>query len=105
MHRKVKLGSLLVCLLAVSGCARFQDRRIEPEKTLAKFDDRSLANTNLQNFLATNHVAPVSNPAARHWDLETLTLVAFYYHPSLDLARARLASAKAGVQTASGRPN
>jgi len=105
MHCKIKLRSLLVCLLAVSGCARFQDRKIEPEKTLARFDDRSLENTNLQSFLATNHVAPVSNPAARKWDLETLTLVAFYYHPSLDLARAQWDAAKAGVRTASGRPN
>ena len=38
-------------------------------------------------------------------NLDTLTLVAFYFHPDLDAARARLATAEAGVTTASTRPN
>ena len=34
-----------------------------------------------------------------------LTLAAFYYQPSLDVARAVLAEAQAGVVTAGARPN
>jgi outer membrane protein TolC len=37
--------------------------------------------------------------------LTTLTLAALYYHPNLDLARARLAEARAGVTTAGQVPN
>ena len=34
-----------------------------------------------------------------------LTLAAFYYHPDLDVARAKLSVADAAVITAGGRPN
>lgn len=39
------------------------------------------------------------------WNLELLTQAAFYYHPDLDVARARWAVAEAGVITAGHRPN
>ncbi len=39
------------------------------------------------------------------WDLETLTLVGYYYHPSLDVARADWRVAAGGEETASEVPN
>ncbi len=39
------------------------------------------------------------------WDFETLTLVAFYYHPSLDVARADWHVAAGGIKTAAELPN
>jgi len=39
------------------------------------------------------------------WDLESLTLAAFFYHPSLDVARAQWAVAQGGKVTAGQRPN
>jgi outer membrane protein TolC len=39
------------------------------------------------------------------WDFEDLTLAAFYFHPDLDVARARYAVAQAGRKTAGQRPN
>jgi outer membrane protein TolC len=39
------------------------------------------------------------------WDFTRLTLAAFYYHPSLDVARAQWTVARAGTQTGAGRPN
>jgi len=39
------------------------------------------------------------------WDLPSLTLVAFYYAPELDVARARWGVARAGRITAGERPN
>ena len=39
------------------------------------------------------------------WGLRELTLLAFYYHPDLDVARAQLAVAKAAIVTAGQRPN
>src|SRR5204862_4889437 len=41
----------------------------------------------------------------RELDFTVLTLVAFYFHPALDLARAQWGVARAGVRTAQGRPN
>ena len=60
----------------------------------------------LQSFLATNHVPALSQwNHPEKWDLDTLSLVSFFYHPSLDLARAQWGTAKAAVRTAGGRPN
>jgi outer membrane protein TolC len=42
-------------------------------------------------------------PAA--WDFDSLAFAAFYYHPSLYLARAQLAVAQGGEVTAGQRPN
>ncbi len=44
-------------------------------------------------------------PALASWDLTRLTLAALYYHPNLDIARAKLAEARAGVITARQVPN
>src|SRR5262249_15182735 len=48
---------------------------------------------------------PISPWPPKEWDLQTLSLAALYYNPSLDLVRARLASAKGAVVTAGARPN
>src|SRR2546428_13316567 len=103
--------AILILLLGLAGCAHFQERKLDPEKSLSSFENRSLQNSNLQTFLTTNRVEgqivprQAQAPAPEKWDLETLTLVAFYYHPNLDLARAQWGSVKAGIRTAGGRPN
>jgi outer membrane protein TolC len=40
-----------------------------------------------------------------HWSLSDLTLAAFYYNPSLQIARAHLAEVEAAIVTAGMRPN
>jgi len=95
----------MLLLLALPGCARFQDRKLEPDKSLASYENRSLDNTRLQSFLATNHPSGSNWSLPEKWDLDTLTLVSFFYHPSLDVARAQWSTAKAAVRSAGGRPN
>ena len=98
--------AFMFLLLALPGCARFQDRKLEPEKTLSAYENRSLENSRLQSFLATNQIPPLADwKPPEKWDLDTLTLVGFFYHPSLDVARAQWSTAKAAVRTAGGRPN
>ena len=95
--------ALWVFALALSGCAHFQPRPISPVRSLAAYEDRSLDRPSLDVFLVANHVAP---PAPGHpWDLKTLTLVAFYYQPTLAYARAQLLAAQAARITAAERPN
>ena len=90
-------------VVALTGCATFHPQPISPEKTAAAFDARSLTNSDLQVFLETNHV---NGPwPRRSWDLNALTLVAFYYQPALAEARAQWASAQAAKITAGERPN
>ena len=99
--RFLRLAAALAWTAGLAGCESFHAENISPAKTAAAFDKRSLANRNLLAFLETNHVATAGNS----WDLGTLTLVAFYYHPALAEARAQWAVAKAGLITAGERPN
>ena len=99
----VKRWLFILGVVALAGCARFHPQPISPEKTAAAFDTRSLTNADLQAFLETNHVTgPWPRPS---WDLNALTLVAFYYQPALAEARAQWASVQAAHITAGQRPN
>lgn len=101
------LTSLLAgtALAGMVGCARFQDRPLSAEQVSAEFEARSLENAGLKSYLEKRTAETGARPAAEGWDLNRLTLVAFYYHPDLEVARAQLAGAKAGSVTAGQRPN
>lgn len=94
---------LLVGLLLVNGCASYHPKPISPQKTAASFNARSLTNDGLLAFLQTNKVTPPK--AGNPWSLKALTLVAFYYQPTLAEARAQLVAAQAVQITAGERPN
>jgi cobalt-zinc-cadmium efflux system outer membrane protein len=98
----VRHSIALLCISAMplGGCARYEARPISAERTAAGFDARTLDDPNLKAFLRANGVSP-----RPQWDFKTLTLVALYYHPSLDVARAQWAVAQAGIATAGERPN
>lgn len=90
---------------ALAGCAHYDAQPISPEKTVADLSDRSLNDNGLRRFLAANlgrEPAPWPLP---QWDLEQLVLAAYYYQPSLDVARAEWRVATAGKTTAGERPN
>jgi outer membrane protein TolC len=67
------------------------------------FQARSMADAGLKAYLETNGLA--GTWPREVWDFKTLTLAAFYYHPDLDVARAKWAVAVAGKKTAAERPN
>lgn len=92
---------LSVAVLFLAGCARFHPQPLSPARTAVDFESRSL--TNLQEFLETNHLS--GEWPRQSWDLNALTLVAFYYHPALAVARAEWAMANAARVTAGERPN
>ena len=89
--------------ILLAGCVPFQPQPVSPEKTAAAFDARSLADNGLRSFLETNHVT--GNWPRQSWDLNALTLVAFYYQPALAEARAQWAAVEAAKITAGQRPN
>jgi outer membrane protein TolC len=65
------------------------------------FDRRTLASDGLRHFFETNH----QTWPLKAWDLNALTLAGFYYHPDLDVARAKWRGAAAAITTAGERPN
>src|SRR5215472_17463978 len=95
------------CFLAItgclSGCVRFHPQPLSPEKTEAQLEARSLTNLALKAFFETNGYK--DSWPLKSWNFETLTLAAFYYNPSLDVARADWKAATAGEETAAERPN
>ena len=99
--RRTWLGAALA--LGLGGCAHYEDRPITPAAASAAFDARSLDSPDLEAFLQANHAFGSDLPHT--WDLNTLTLVAFYYQPDLAVARAQWATARAGQVTAGARPN
>jgi outer membrane protein, heavy metal efflux system len=97
---------LLASLTLLAGCASYHPAPISPAQNAQAIQARSLGAARLQEFIAaadTGAAAPAGGDT--EWNLATLTLAALYYHPTLDLARANLDEARAGVLTARQLPN
>jgi outer membrane protein TolC len=95
----------MVLLGLLAGCARFQPQPLSPAETAAGLESRSLDNPALKAFLEKNLHRELDTWPAAKWDFEMLTLAAFYYHPSLEVARADWRVAAGGTETAAERPN
>jgi cobalt-zinc-cadmium efflux system outer membrane protein len=99
----VYIPGLALAALLSSGCVRYHPKPISAGRSLDDFEARGLDSTELRGFFQARQKSktwPLDS-----WDLRSLTLAAFYYHPDLDVARARWGVAKAGVITAGERPN
>ncbi len=92
-------------LLTLAGCAHYQPQPLVPETTAADFEARSLADPGLKQFVEANVHRELPGWPLAAWDFEALALTAFYFHPDLDVARARWDVAQAGQVTAGERPN
>ena len=103
MERRTRalLATGLATLLAA--CATYRPEPILPATTAAALEARTLDDARLNSFLSAS--APARAAGRPVWDLESLTLAAVYFHPDLQIAHAKLATAQAGVITAHERPN
>jgi outer membrane protein TolC len=99
------LSALLGAVALVCGCVSYEPKPITLDQSAAVLESRSLTNLDLRQFLSTNLGHEFVEWPLKTLDFETLTWIAFYYHPSLDVARAQWAVATAGRKTAAGRPN
>lgn len=100
-RRHGPFGALCLGLLLAS-CARYHPAPIEPTRSLEDFEARSLDAPDFVAFLES-HGASVDPRAGL--DLHGLTLAAFFYSPTLDIARAQWGVAQGAVMTAGGVPN
>jgi outer membrane protein TolC len=101
----LKYWPAIIALVLVAGCARFHPQPLSPAETAAGLERRSLDNPDLKAFLEKNLKRELNTWPAAKWDFEMLTLAAFYYHPSLEVARADWRVAAGGIETAGERPN
>lgn len=91
--------------LLVAGCVHYEPKPLVPAKTASALESRTLVDAGLRAFIEANAPDTAKEWPRRSWVLSGLALVAFYYHPSLDVARAQARLTAAGVVTAGGRPN
>ena len=101
---KISAGCCLIVVLC-SGCASFAPQSISPAATFARYEARTLDNPDLRAFIQKNIKRELVSWPLPQWDVELLTLTALYYHPDLDVARAKWHVAQAGTETAGMRPN
>ena len=102
------LASLLTAL-ALTGCVHYQPQPLDAPKQAENFESRRLDDAGLRAFIATNLVREYPRSSIfwppKIWDLGLLTLAAYYFQPSLDVARAQLHVAEAAAISAGARPN
>ncbi len=105
MKRRLAICALLAGAAWLAGCARFQPAPLSASQSADAFEERSLADPGLRQFLEKNLGRELSPWPPREWDFPMLTLAALYFHPSLEVARADWRVAQAGEITAGQRPN
>ncbi len=94
---------MLVC--TVCACATYRPARLKPEVAARRFAGRTLANSELCEYLSANSKPARSACPPARWNLTNLTLTGFFYSPELAVAEAQLKVAQAAIITAGQRPN
>jgi outer membrane protein TolC len=107
MDTRRKQIAPLLGFLWLAGCAvqRYHPAPIVASATAAQLESRSLADTGLRSFEEKKLGHPVSSWPPKTWNLQTLSLAALYFSPTLDVARGHVAAADAAIVTAGARPN
>ena len=105
--RRYPFRLIVVLAFCAAGCTtqRYHDQPLSPGASLSGYEARTLDAPELRNFLHANLDRADAPWPPTSWDLDRLTLVAFYYHPDIDVVRADWGVAKAAVITAGQRPN
>jgi outer membrane protein TolC len=104
----MRIGGWTSCVVAaalVTGCASFSAKPVQPAATAAALEQRTLADPKLTQLIAEVLPDHAAATGATAWDLSTLTVAALYFHPEMEISRAKLALARAGVKTAKQIPN
>lgn len=88
-----------------TACVHYTARPLNPPRMEEQYRARTLDNPGLAAFVRSQ-----SGESPRTWppaivDLDTLTLIAYFYQPDLDVARAKFAAAEAALITARQRVN
>jgi cobalt-zinc-cadmium efflux system outer membrane protein len=97
----------IAIVLPLTGCAvqRYRAAPLVPAETASRFESRNLADAGLQPFMEKSLGQPMAAWPPKIGDLQTLSLIALYFSPEMQAARARVAEAEAAIVTAGARPN
>ena len=100
----LRFPAVALSLALLGGCAlqRYDPAPLDPAASASAFGSRSTDAPGLKDYLVA-HGHPPSDWPVQHWGLAELTLLAFYDHPDLELARARAKAAHADASAAMQR--
>lgn len=101
----VRLWLPLILAWLLAGCVHFEAQPLMPMEVISQIESRTLMDTGLAAFIEKSAPNSTQDWPRRVWDLPSLTLAAFYFHPSLDVARAQWQVTEAETITAGARPN
>ncbi|HLF59214.1 MAG TPA: TolC family protein [Alphaproteobacteria bacterium] len=92
--------------LPVLGCAlqSYRPQPLEPARIATELGARRSDDQGLRAFME-RHGDAVAQWPPQQWDLAALTLMAVYFHPDMEVARANLEVQRAAAITAGQRPN
>lgn len=101
-------GKFLATLLVFSvpwmaGCVHFHDEPLSATHTAERFEARTLADPGLKRFM--ENCLSIEFKATPMFGFTNLVLAALYFHPDMDVARAKWAGSRAATKTAAERPN
>ena len=105
VNRPVARGCVVLLLSVVAGCGAqtYRARPLTPAASAQAFADRSLADERLRTYAGVQGVATDPWPLPR-WGLAQLIVAAMFFHPDIELARARARVSTAETQTSRTRP-
>lgn len=91
----------------ITGCAhyKYHPAPISPPALARSLYNRSLDDPDLSSWMKRSAAFQPPMWPLEAWDLNELTLAAYYFNPDLDVARANVASAEAAIRTAAMKPN
>ncbi len=104
MSRLARYSCLAAAVLG-AGCVHYTPQPLTAAQTVRSLESRTLGDAGLRGFISANSPRLAQPWPRQEWDLSALTLAGFYFHPSLEVARANVDVAKAGIVTAGMRPN
>jgi cobalt-zinc-cadmium efflux system outer membrane protein len=101
----IHIASMISLTLMVSGCGfqSYFSKPIEPSKIAEKLTQRASTDADFQTYLSTQGY-PSNQLPIRVWGENELTLSALFFHPNLNVARAKWRAAQATQITAAQRP-
>lgn len=104
---KISLAFVLPLLTLASGCApyKYHSAAVSPPALAQSLETRNLDDPDLRAWMSqADAFEPPAWPMIE-WDLNTLTLAAYYFNTDMDMARANAAIADAAIKTAAMKPN
>jgi cobalt-zinc-cadmium efflux system outer membrane protein len=99
------VSGVLVASLLMTGCLAYHAKPLQAPELETAYRTRTVDGAQLRSFVESGLGTAPSTWPPPALDLKTLTLIGYYYSADLDVARARLAVAEAGIRAAGARVN